>query len=103
MTTLPTTTPEITQEQVTALLPPYMVILYNDEVNAMNYVVQSLMLCVPPLSQQRAEEIMLEAHTHGQAVVIVCPLEMARPTATAWNQGVSPPLSRRRSFWLPLP
>lgn len=64
-------------EQRSALLPPYRVILHNDDVNEMTYVVQSLVRCVPSLTVERATEIMLEAHHHGQAVVMICPLELA--------------------------
>lgn len=67
--------PEILQRE--RLLPPYAVILHNDDVNEMGYVVRTLLHCVPDLSPERAVEIMLEAHHHGQAVVVVCPLELA--------------------------
>ena len=60
-----------------ALLPPYHVILHNDDVNDMLHVVQSLLRSVPSLTPPQAETIMLEAHLHGQAVVITCPLELA--------------------------
>lgn len=61
----------------TALLPPYHVILHNDDVNEMGYVVRALLRCVPGLSREQATAIMLEAHYHGQAVVTTCPLELA--------------------------
>lgn len=67
--------PEILQRE--RLLPPYAVILHNDDVNEMGYVVRTLLHCVPDLSPEQAVEIMLEAHHHGQAVVVVCPLELA--------------------------
>ena len=59
------------------VLPPYAVILWNDDVNTMDHVVRSLLRCVPGLSPEEAMSIMLEAHLHGQARVIVCPLELA--------------------------
>ena len=43
----------------------------------MNHVARALLATVPELTQERATEIMLEAHTHGQAEVIRCPLERA--------------------------
>jgi ATP-dependent Clp protease adaptor protein ClpS len=58
-------------------LRPRAVILHNDDVNEMTYVVQSLRRSVPSLSAQQAIKIMLEAHQHGKAVVIRCPLEEA--------------------------
>lgn len=60
-----------------AILPPYAVILHNDAVNDMAHVVRSLRRSVPSLTLERATEIMLEAHNHGRALVIVCPLELA--------------------------
>lgn len=60
-----------------ALEPPYAVILHNDDVNSMAHVVQSLMHCVPSLSRDDAFEIMMQAHEHGEARVIVAPREEA--------------------------
>lgn len=65
------------QEVLAAILPPYAVILHNDDVNEMLYVVESLLVCVPELDGQQATEIMLQAHLHGKARVIACPLERA--------------------------
>ena len=58
-------------------LPPYRVILHNDDVNDMGHVVHALLTSVPELTPERAAEVMLEAHNHGQAEVICCPLERA--------------------------
>jgi ATP-dependent Clp protease adaptor protein ClpS len=41
------------------------------------HVVKALLNSVPSLSVKRAKEVMLEAHHHGVAQVIVCPLEHA--------------------------
>jgi ATP-dependent Clp protease adaptor protein ClpS len=59
------------------ILPPYKVILFNDDYNEMEYVVAVLMYSVSNLSQQEAERIMLTAHLYGSAVVVVCPKETA--------------------------
>lgn len=59
------------------LLPPYKVILHNDDHNGMDHVVQALQKSVPGMSLGKAVAIMWEAHTAGQAVVIVCALELA--------------------------
>lgn len=59
------------------LLPLYAVIIHNDDVNPMDFVVQALLKSVPELSEQDAIGIMIEAHNEGRAVVIVCPLEPA--------------------------
>ena len=67
---------EITRER-TQLLPPYKVILFNDDYNEMNDVVFALLRTINNLSRQAAERIMLIAHLTGSAVVIVCPKEEA--------------------------
>jgi len=58
-------------------LPPYRVLLHNDDEHDMGYVVRALVASVPELSVERAAELMLEAHLHDRAEVIVCPLERA--------------------------
>ena len=67
------------QEQRTRrqILPPWRVMLHNDDVNDMVHVVRALMQSVSSLSVERATEIMLEAHLHGVAQVIICPKEHA--------------------------
>ena len=69
--------PKQAEKSVTEFLPPYAVILHNDDVNEMAYVARALLKSVPELSQEEAVRIMLEAHNTGTAVVIVCPLERA--------------------------
>lgn len=73
--TEPKTTPNVGRQQF--VLPPYAVILHNDDVHAMVEVIQALRRSIPGLSAMKATRIMLEAHNSGQAVVIVCPLEQA--------------------------
>ena len=58
-------------------LPPYVVVLHNDDHNAMDHVVHALLVSVPELDIERAAEVMLIAHHHGQADVVTCPLERA--------------------------
>lgn len=65
------------EETLKRLLPPYRVVLHNDDHNSMDHVVLSLMRCVPSLTVEDAAEIMLQAHNHGQATVIECPKEAA--------------------------
>ena len=71
------TRPETPTEQKQVVLPPWSVILHNDDHNDMVHVVKSLMKSVPNLGTTRATKIMLEAHNRGKAVVITCPLELA--------------------------
>ena len=78
MTTTETETrPDIGTEPKHEILPPWSVILHNDDHNEMFYVVRSLIKCVPNLGTTRATKIMLEAHNRGKAVVTTCPLELA--------------------------
>ena len=69
--------PEKIIRQHTKLLPPYKVILFDDDVNETNYVVFALLHSVNNLSAQEAESIMLSAHLTGSAIVVVCPRELA--------------------------
>jgi ATP-dependent Clp protease adaptor protein ClpS len=73
------TRPDVGQEQKQKpdILPPYSVVLHNDDHNDMVYVVQCLMKTVPGLGAARATRIMFEAHNRGKAVVTTCPLELA--------------------------
>ncbi len=75
----PTSTPDVQDrtEQRTNLLPPWRVLLYNDDVHSMDEVVLALITTVPSLSVEAATQIMFEAHTSGVALVIVTPKERA--------------------------
>lgn len=55
----------------------YKVLLHNDTVNTMEYVVSTLRQVVPSLSEQDAIAVMLEAHNTGVGLVIVCDIEPA--------------------------
>jgi ATP-dependent Clp protease adaptor protein ClpS len=77
MTAPPGPAVEVQEETLRRLLPPFRVVLHNDDHNSMDHVVRSLLRSVPSLTVERAAEIMLEAHNHGQATVIVCPKEAA--------------------------
>ncbi|WP_320663786.1 ATP-dependent Clp protease adapter ClpS [Prochlorococcus sp. MIT 1223] len=64
-------------ERVRKRSPRYKVLLHNDPINSMDYVVNSLREVVPQLSEQDAMAVMLEAHNTGIGLVIVCDLEPA--------------------------
>ncbi len=68
---------EIDEETLRRLLPPYRVVLHNDDHNSMDHVVASLLRSVPSLGLEEAVEIMFTAHNFGQATVIECPKEAA--------------------------
>ena len=64
-------------ERIRQTSPRYKVLLHNDPVNSMDYVVTTLRQVVPQLSEQDAIAVMLEAHNTGVGLVIVCDLEPA--------------------------
>ena len=68
---------DVEVERKEGILPPWTVILHNDDHNEMLYVVRSLVKSVPNLGTARATQIMLEAHNQGKAKVTTCPLELA--------------------------
>lgn len=57
-------------------LPPYRVLLHNDDVNSMEHVARTLMELVL-MGPERAVEVTLEAHKSGIALVQVCHKELA--------------------------
>ena len=73
----PARDPEARERPLSATLPPYVVVLHNDDVNEMAHVVRALLASVPELDAERATAIMIAAHLHGRAEVITCPLERA--------------------------
>ena len=64
-------------ERVRKTSPRYKVLLHNDPINTMDYVVTTLRQVVPQLSEQDAIAIMLATHNTGVGLVIVCDLEPA--------------------------
>jgi ATP-dependent Clp protease adaptor protein ClpS len=70
-------TTEVDEKTILEYVPPWVVILHNDDHNSMDHVVRSLLRCVPSLTQEGAVEIMFTAHNHGQAAVTACPKETA--------------------------
>jgi ATP-dependent Clp protease adaptor protein ClpS len=62
---------------VRKLAPRYKVLLHNDDFNSMEYVTGILLQTIPNLTEPQALNVMMEAHTHGLALVIICALEHA--------------------------
>ncbi len=56
---------------------PYRVIIENDDVTPMDFVVLVL-LTIFELSYERAEEVMYQAHLKGRAYVVTLPFEEAQ-------------------------
>lgn len=57
-------------------LPPYRVLLHNDDVNSVDHVIVSL-LKLTPLNLQQAAEVTMEADATGVALVLVTHQELA--------------------------
>lgn len=70
-------TPDLDQEILKKLCPPYKVILHNDDYHSQDFVIVALIKSVPSLTEDEAMDIMMTAHTEGTAVVIVVPQETA--------------------------
>jgi len=76
MTTQQTTPAPTTSNPTADQLPPYRVLLHNDDVHDMLYVVESL-VDVTPIAYKPAARIMLEAHMRGAAQVMTTHQERA--------------------------
>jgi ATP-dependent Clp protease adaptor protein ClpS len=78
-TTIPLTTTDVQYVVVSKedLEKPYRVIVRNDDVTPMEFVIITLRLFFD-LDYDRAVQVMLEAHYHGQAHVVTLPLEEAQ-------------------------
>lgn len=68
--TLPATHERVQQ------LPPYKVILHNDDVNSIDHVITCI-LKLTPLSMKQAIERTFEAHETGQSVLLITHKERA--------------------------
>jgi len=69
----------------TSLGEAHKVVLYDDSIHTMDEVVAQIVKAIA-CSKQRAEEIMMEAHTKGRAVVIASHLERCEHVASVLEQ-----------------
>jgi ATP-dependent Clp protease adaptor protein ClpS len=89
-TTVPATIESQDLEALTRTLRFHRLMLHNDDVNSMEHVVESLLVCVPELEPEQAVAVMLEAHEQGVAQVLACPLERAELYRDRlWSQGLT--------------
>jgi ATP-dependent Clp protease adaptor protein ClpS len=70
------TRPDELTEQHTDLLPPFRVILHNDDVNSFEHVIHTI-LQLTPLKEPEAVQRTLEAHETGSALLLVTHKERA--------------------------
>jgi len=67
---------ETENETRTRRQPPYAVILHNDDINSMEFVV-SVLRKIFGYTVEKCVELMLEAHEKGRAIVWIGALEVA--------------------------
>ena len=82
--------PATLQQQKIA--PRYKVLLHNDEFHSMEFVVETLVKCVPEMTIDIATMVMLEAHNTGRGIITVCPFveaEIYRDRLRSYTLGVS--------------
>jgi ATP-dependent Clp protease adaptor protein ClpS len=63
-----TTAPIVDEEVKTRRIPPYNVILENDDHHSMEFVIEVLQKALG-FTIERAYQVMMQAHTSGQAIV----------------------------------
>lgn len=73
---LPETDEQSATERRTRKLPPYKVVLHNDDVNDFGHVIRTI-LKLTPLEEEEAVLKTLEAHETGHAVLLVTSKERA--------------------------
>ncbi|GMU82643.1 MAG: hypothetical protein AMXMBFR47_25140 [Planctomycetota bacterium] len=71
---IPIAEPEVQVKE--KILPPYKVVLHNDDVNTFEHVILSI-LRLTPLKEEEAIERTIEAHETGVAVLLVTTRERA--------------------------
>jgi len=72
----PSALPEVHEERRVRQLPPYRVILHNDDVNTFEHVIATI-LKLTELSEHEAVQRALEAHESGCSLLLVTHKERA--------------------------
>lgn len=76
MSAFPATTVLPESARLPRVLPPYRVILHNDDVNSIEHVVKTI-LKLTPLKLREAVERTIEAHENGCSLLLVTGRERA--------------------------
>jgi ATP-dependent Clp protease adaptor protein ClpS len=92
---LPEVLPDTDTESQTRRQPPYAVILHNDDINSMQFVVAVLQK-VFGYTVEKCIELMFEAHETGRAVVWVGSLEVAELKADQIHSCGADPVQREK-------
>ncbi len=82
---------EVVTQEKTKTLPPFKVILHNDDVNEAEVVVKRI-LEFTPLEEMEAVDKTIEAHDEGVAVLMVCHKERAELIEEQFS-GCHPPIT----------
>jgi ATP-dependent Clp protease adaptor protein ClpS len=72
----PDVLPETDTDTETRRQPPYAVILHNDDINSMDFVI-AVLRKVFGYTDEKCFQLMIEAHDTGRSVVWVGPMEVA--------------------------
>jgi ATP-dependent Clp protease adaptor protein ClpS len=94
-TPLPDVLPDTDTDTTTRRQPPYAVILHNDDLNTMEFVV-AVLRKVFGYSVEKCVTLMLEAHQTGRAIVWVGPLEVAELKADQIRSCGADPLQQAK-------
>jgi ATP-dependent Clp protease adaptor protein ClpS len=84
----PTTTPErgvardFDPEVLRRVLPPYKVVVHNNDYNTFDEVIRILLRAVPGMTLERAQALAVEIDSTGAAVPYVGPKELAEAIAS---------------------
>lgn len=76
MGTFASTQPDLDTAREVGLLPPFRVLLHNDDVNSFEHVIQTI-LELTPLKLEEAVERTIEAHETGVSLLLVTHRERA--------------------------
>lgn len=94
-TPLPDVLPDTDADTQTRRQPPYAVVLHNDDLNGMDFVMEVLRK-VFGYTEQKCFQLMLEAHEKGRAVVWVGALEVAELKADQIRSCGPDPVQKRK-------
>lgn len=79
-----TATPDLEVEEKVSTLPPYKVILHNDDVNDFEHVIITIMK-LTTLKAEAAAQAALEAHETGESVLLITHRERAELYCEQFN------------------
>ncbi len=91
----PEVLPDEDTETKTRRQPPYAVIIHNDDLNSMGFVIEVLMK-VFGYTVEKCYQLMIEAHEKGRSVVWIGTLEVAELKADQIHSCGPDPIAKAR-------